>query len=418
VLHAAAWYPPHHLGGTEVYVAGLAKQLQARGVETAVIKPWDGTPIADHEHDGVAVRLYAVGDARSQDQLAGLAPHAGFETFEARLREARADIYHQHSWTLGLGGPHLAAARALGVRTVLTIHTPDVNCLRGTMMRFGEEACDGRIETRRCAACWIERRGAPRPIAGMLAAALGAADHVRHKRRAFDRLLASADRIVAVASWVRDALILNGAPADQVVLSRQGLDLELERALGRCLAPTPSGPLRIGYLGRWHPTKGVDILIKATRSLPSDVAARLTIRAMPTGAEDAAYEAEQRRLAAGDERIEILPAVSRADLPAALRQLDVLAAPSLWLETGPLVVLEAQAAGLAVLGSDAGGIAEFVARGGRDRLFPPGDVAACARAIAEMASDVDRLRAARAPAPVRTMADVTDEMLALYQALA
>jgi glycosyltransferase involved in cell wall biosynthesis len=420
VLHAAAWYPPHHLGGTEVYVAGLAGELKARGVETCVIKPWDGAPMADYEHLGVPVRAYAVGPERAAAQLAGIAPHAGFETFEALLRAERPDVYHQHSWTLGLGALHLAAAHDLGVRTVLTLHTPNPTCLRGTMMRLGRTPCDGRIETRRCAACWLEARGAPRPLLGALAltpAGARAAGHARGKREEFERMLASADRVVAVAAWLERALAVNGAPAEKVVLSRQGIDLELERALARCAAGPQTGPLRIGYLGRWHPTKGVEVLIRAVRALPADLPVRLTIRGLPLGPDEAAYEARQRRLAAGDPRIEILPPLARAEAPAVLKALDVLAVPSLWLETGPLVVLEAQAAGLAVLGSDAGGVAEFVAGGARDRLFPPGDVGACARAIAEMAAEVDGLRASRTPRRVRTMADVADDMLRVYQDL-
>ena len=420
VLHASAWYPPHHLGGTEVYVAGLASQLRARGVDVRLVKPWHGAPIADGAHDGVPVRTYVVGAERTAAQFAGLAPHAGFETFETLLREERPDIYHQHSWTLGLGAPHLRAAHALGIPTVLTVHTPNVACLRGTMMRFGRTQCDGRIEVRRCGACWMEARGAPRPLAEALTLTpIGAraSSHVRHKRAGFAQMIASADRIVAVAAWLRQALAANGAPAERLVTSRQGIDVELERALRQGPAGPASGPLRLGYLGRWHPTKGVDVLIRAVRALPADAPVRLTIRGLPHGAEEAAYEAAQRRLAAGDPRIEILPPVGRADLALALRTLDALAVPSLWLETGPLVVLEAQAAGLAVLGSDCGGIAEFIAPGGRDRLFPAGDAAACTRAIAELAADVDRLRADRAPRAVRTMADAADDMMRVYQDL-
>jgi glycosyltransferase involved in cell wall biosynthesis len=52
--------------------------------------------------------------------------------------------------------------------------------------------------------------------------------------------------------------------------------------------------------------------------------------------------------------------------------------PSTWLETGPLVVLEAFAAGVPVLGSDLGGIAEWVIDGVNGLLFKPADPSAWA----------------------------------------
>ena len=58
--------------------------------------------------------------------------------------------------------------------------------------------------------------------------------------------------------------------------------------------------------------------------------------------------------------------------PAFLSRIDVLAVPSQWLETGPLVVLEAFAAGTPVIGSDLGGIRELVSDG-RDGLLVPHD---------------------------------------------
>ena len=47
---------------------------------------------------------------------------------------------------------------------------------------------------------------------------------------------------------------------------------------------------------------------------------------------------------------------------------DMLAVPSQWQETGPLVVFEAQALGVPVLGSDLGGIAELITPGKKVRL--------------------------------------------------
>jgi glycosyltransferase involved in cell wall biosynthesis len=103
---------------------------------------------------------------------------------------------------------------------------------------------------------------------------------------------------------------------------------------------------------------------------------------------------------------------------AAIQRCDIVAVPSRWLETGPLVVLEAFAAGRPVLGTWLGGIAELVKDGADGILLPPDDPSAWAAAIARLAErppDVARLRAGIRPP--RTADDVADEMIALYRDL-
>ena len=107
-----------------------------------------------------------------------------------------------------------------------------------------------------------------------------------------------------------------------------------------------------------------------------------------------------------------------SELMRRLVDFDVCVVPSLYLETGPLVVLEAFAVGLPVIGSRLGGIAELVTHDVDGLLFEPGDadgLAACLQRLIEEAEFLDRLRAGiQTP---RTMADVAREMAEVYQEL-
>ncbi len=94
---------------------------------------------------------------------------------------------------------------------------------------------------------------------------------------------------------------------------------------------------------------------------------------------------------------------------------DILAVPSLWLETGPLVVLEAFAAGLPVLGSNAGGIAELVTEGVCGRLVEVGSVAAWARALRELGELSRAGRWTWRVPRVRSSREVAEEMLEIYR---
>lgn len=428
VIQATAWYGPHHVGGTEVYVEGLVTGLARRGIDSTVLTPLVAGQPARYRHAGAEVETYPVGPARA-DEMRRAAPHTGFEAFRQRIAAHPGAIYHQHSWTRGCGLAHLQAARALGLRTVLTLHVAGAVCQRGTMLRFGAEPCTGRVEAWACGACWVEGQGMPRrlaaglahlplPIARLLRRAptrLGTALSARaigaERENQVRMMAACADRVVAVCGWLADALRASGVPTDRIVLNRQGVSETAAFAApaARAAASGSSGPLSLLYLGRWDPQKGIDVLVRAVRAARADL--RLTVRAVGDGG---AYAARVRILAGDDPRIRFAPPVPHAALGPELARHDVLAVPSQVLETGPLVVLEARAAGLFVLGSRLGGIAELVAGPEDGELVAAGDVGAWTRAIEGLAARQVRRGE---PVPVRTMSDVAADMADLYASL-
>jgi glycosyltransferase involved in cell wall biosynthesis len=132
------------------------------------------------------------------------------------------------------------------------------------------------------------------------------------------------------------------------------------------------------------------------------------------GSEEYARELECR--AAGDARISFQPALSPNDIGKAMQRCDLVAVPSRCLETGPLVVLEAFAAGTPILGTRLGGIAEIVTDRLDGILLPPDVAPAWATAIAGLAERPSELAKLRAGIrPPRTIDDVASEMIALYR---
>ncbi len=87
-------------------------------------------------------------------------------------------------------------------------------------------------------------------------------------------------------------------------------------------------------------------------------------------------------------------------VPQALASIDVLVVPSVWLENAPFVIREAFAAGVPVIASNIGGMAEMVADGRTGLLFQVGDAADLRRTmrrVIEEAGLLDRLRAGVEP---------------------
>jgi len=339
------------------------------------------------------------------------------------------DVVDFHSFTRGIGLPHVRAAAERGTRVVLTLHVASVVCPRGTMLRFGRIACDGDLARRPCAACRLHGRGLPRPIAAVVAG-LGAAGRAgawavlgrvggraqppaamaAHRWR-FDEAMRRADRVVAPSRWLVEALRTNGVPREKLVYCPQGV----EPAATDARSPSEAG-LRVGYLGRFDPGKGIHVLVEAVRRAPPELPLACHIWASGTSTVAGAYRDRLARLARGDRRIRFHGPVPTPG--EAFAAMDLLAVPSLALETGPLVVLEAFAAGVPVIGSDLGGIAERIRAGVDGLLFPPGDVGALAGMLETLARDRTRLERLRAGiGPVRTMDQVAAETRATYAGL-
>ena len=79
------------------------------------------------------------------------------------------------------------------------------------------------------------------------------------------------------------------------------------------------------------------------------------------------------------------------------------------------MVLEAKAAGLPVIGSKLGGIAELVREPDEGMLVAPGEVKAWTDAILCMANKFPVSKSTRSASEVRTMSDAAADMAALYR---
>ena len=101
----------------------------------------------------------------------------------------------------------------------------------------------------------------------------------------------------------------------------------------------------------------------------------------------------------------------------AMRDYDVIALPSRWLETGPIVAMQALAAGIPVLGSNLGGLRELIVPGKTGWLLPHDDVAAWSRQLERLAApDAAALRFNLDAAGLIDEREVAARMHALYAA--
>jgi glycosyltransferase involved in cell wall biosynthesis len=423
LLAASSFYPDGH-GGTEAYVAALARDLTELGYRVTVAAPADTA--SEYRHEGIQIHRYAEPGHVERDVAMGDHPSRGVAGFVDLVRQLRPDVVHAHSLTRGLSLHHLRAAKETGVPVVLTLHLPNLTCQLGTMMRWGREPCDGRMIPTRCAACAWHEKGLPRfagePLASLAHGATrvlggrslpGMLEHPAAIERRLVRTrdaLTWLDHVVIVSEWMREPFIVNGLSTDRVTLSRQGLVGDREprprgdRATG--------GRAQLGYLGRVTEVKGLHILADALARLKPEEDVSLEIFG-PCADEDRPY---LTRVLEADRRIRYGGVIPPGDVSGVLGSLDALCVPSTWLETGPLVVLEAFAAGIPVLGTAAGGIAERVEHGKSGLLVANATPGAWAAALREFAR-LQRAGHSWTFPPVRKSSDVAREMDELYRTL-
>jgi len=433
-LHLLAGYFPDSANGTEVFAHHLALGLQELGVEVAVAfhRAADKADVPDYyEFEGVPVHVLPAlpgADERTARYGRRVAEATGFAELLERLQP---EIVHFHGFSTTQGLTHLAVCRARSIKTVYTMHTPGQWCLQGSLLHRGREVCDGVLQQYRCSECRLRALGVP----GGISSALAGVPRFRSLPRGRSQLarLATIPSVVALhreawhefydgvtcvhalAQWTVDMVRRNGLPIEKARLVRSGAPSSARIVPRR---DRSSRPLRVVFIGRFTETKGPDVLIRAVQKLPKDAPIRVefwSTNARP----DTPYRRRWLSEIEKDSRLAAPKKIPHDQVIRSLHDVDVCAVPSIWLETGPLTVLEAFAAGVPVLGSDLGGIRELVRDGVDGRLFPAGDSAALAellQGLIDRPGTLDRLR--DAVSPPRRMEDVARDMFQIYTEIA
>jgi glycosyltransferase involved in cell wall biosynthesis len=205
-------------------------------------------------------------------------------------------------------------------------------------------------------------------------------------------------RLIAAGS---DAVIACSQEDRRRMIERQRIGPATVRFVANGIdgrAPTPGRDVRaelgiardapvVGSVGALRPQKRFDVLLRAAAELaPRWPGLRVVIAG--DGAERARLRALAAELGLGDT---LLMLGARGDVPDVLQALDVAVASSDF-EGSPLSVMEYMEAGLPVVATDVGGVAQIVHDGVHGVLVPRRDPLALAGAIEGLLADPRRRR--------------------------
>jgi PEP-CTERM/exosortase A-associated glycosyltransferase len=228
-----------------------------------------------------------------------------------------------------------------------------------------------------------------------------------HATKAIEGWVAKrADAVAVICEGLRGDLIKRGVAADKIMVSPNGVDLELfgdptppDEALRAELGL--QGAETIGFIGSFYDYEGLDDLIAA---MPMLVAARPNLHLLMVGGGpvDGALRAAAQGSSAAN-RIHFVGRVPHQEVERYYSLIDVLVYPRKKMRltdlVTPLKPLEAMAQMKLVAASDVGGHRELISDGITGTLFKANDPVALAKSVAALFADraswPDRLKTAR-----------------------
>ncbi len=228
-----------------------------------------------------------------------------------------------------------------------------------------------------------------------------------HATKAIEGWVAKrADAVAVICDGLRGDLISRGVAADKIMVSPNGVDLDLfghpppaDEALRGQLGL--NGAEIIGFIGSYYDYEGLDDLIAA---MPALVAARpdLHLLLVGGGPMEAALHAQAASSPQAN-RIHFVGRVPHQEVERYYSLIDVLVYPRKKMRltdlVTPLKPLEAMAQMKLVAASDVGGHRELISDGITGTLFAPDDPAALAKSVSALFANretwAERLKTAR-----------------------
>jgi len=361
ILFVHALADPNAGGGAEVTLWTLMRAMTRLGHECVLLAASDKAGLRKEVIEGVTVysaKLRNVYLPQHNKQRSGMqkilwhALDSSNPFMQNVLRDVVAaeqpDVASVHC----LSGWSVLAMRTLkraGLPIVQVLHGYEYICVRSTMYH-NEKNCESQ-----CRSCRLFR--------------------LPHRE-----LSKRADAVVGVSSFILERHLEQGYFAD-VPIRRVIHNARDPRSLGvgAVAAPRPPDePLRIGYIGRLDPSKGIKLLLRAF-----DEADLGNAQLWIAGGGQPNHE-HSLRSELVSKRVRFLGRVpQRAFYP----NVDFTVVPSLWEEPLGMVVAESMAFGKPVIGAKRGGISEMIVNGENGLLFDPESADELVRAMETLAQD-------------------------------
>ncbi len=193
--------------------------------------------------------------------------------------------------------------------------------------------------------------------------------------------------IITVSGMLKKKYSEVGFPEDRIsIVPPVGIPLKNLKRIEKKPVTPGEGALKLLYVGRLVPEKGVHVAIEATRIVKCQMGVEHLILDI-YGDGDAGYIEHLRTTIKEhglEDTVKVKGPLPHEDMIEAYGRYRILLVPSIWEEPFGIIILEAFSRGLPVIATRTGGIPEIIEDGKTGLLVPPNDPL-------EMAKSVKRL---------------------------
>ena len=407
---------PMAMAGTEIYVHTLAILQQKAGHEAAVITPHiehyrPGMMQSLYKYDGIDVyQFLETADPTNRQVHYGQKKPEGLENFNILIRELNPDVIHFHELnrSVGFTVEHVKQAKQFGAKIFLTMHLSSYSCNTNVLI-YNNELCDGIIRERRCTMCayknifhvpgsiikplsilsiFLKKANVIKKIPdGKIKTLLSVPLTISRIHADLKTLEKNVDQLISYSKWYRNILVANGVANNKISVVAAALVTTVNTRIDKVSRKTKL-PVKMVFIGRIQPTKGIHLIIEAVRSfLHGQVEIDIYGKA-----EDTNYYRKCIDDSKGIDSINWKGELKREEVVSRLTHYDIFCLASTFSEMSPLVIQEAFAAGIPVLASKVYGNMEQIQHAVNGLLFEYNSVKSLKKQIQKLVDNLGMIQ--------------------------
>lgn len=399
VMHVIHRFPPFYMAGSEIYTYNLTREL-SKYIDIYVFTRYENPfeppySYVDEMIGKVKVRRInkPYREYTFRDKYIDILVERLFREY---IDQFKPDVVHiQHLSHLSTNIVNIIKD-LYELPIVFTLHDFWMLCFRGQLVNPLFNRCTGPSPEKcfQCARFFFKDT-------------VDVVD-VSYYRQHMDKILGRVDVFLSPSKFLMDIFVKYGIPRSKIIYSRYGFRKDLIEYKYRNYAS--DSIIRFGFIGRIIPTKGVHILLKAFNRMRNKKAKLLFF-----GYYGNLLSYLKQYV---NERVYFMGGFHNEEINRALDQIDVLVVPSIWYENSPLVIQEAFLAGIPVIASDIGGMAELVKDGVNGFTFRVGDIDDLARKMDYVVDNPEILNDIRPSRDsVRSIEDDAKSIYEIYKKL-
>ena len=332
ILKVIHGFPPDYMAGSEVYSYHLVKELINQNIDTFVFTRVenefdDNYKIYNEKFEDIQIqrvnkpkRDYLYEDKFYDDKID--------EIFKEYLANIKPDIVH-FGHLSHLSTSLIKIVKEFNIPIVYTIHDFWLYCVKGQMINQDGVICENP-SVENCTQC-----------SNYVVDSKQVKESQDHMKEMIDLI----DIFISPSHTLKDFFINQGIDKNKIQYLKYGFNTK--KIIYNKKTFTKNSKINFGFMGRVIPTKGIKILVDTFKKLPNE---QLSIYGN-IGIQKRFLETKN---------IIFKGAYDNNNINEVLNDIDVLIVPSIWYENAPLVIQEAFLAGIPVITSDIGGMAELV----------------------------------------------------------